>query len=116
MRKGTTMVALVALMVAIFATAAYAQAFYGDGGTDVFNETSGNDQMYGYGGEDKLYAYNYGGDRDKLYGGRNGDLVITDDGDGDDIADGGRGEDACYIDPGDEVHKCDGNVHVNEPL
>src|SRR5215204_7707026 len=75
MRKGTMMVALVALLVAIFATAAYAQTFIGDSGNDSSTETPGNDQMYGYGGEDELLAYIYGGDRDKLYGGRGNDYL-----------------------------------------
>ena len=110
-RKGTMMVALVALLVAIFATAAYAQTFIGDSGNDTFYETPGNDQMYGYGGEDELYAYQYENDVDKLYGGRGNDLVVTLDGDTDDVANGGRGRhDRCFVDPGDEVHACDGNV------
>ena|SRR5215203_4691818 len=110
-RKGTMMVALVALLVAIFATAAYAQTFIGDSGNDTFTETPGNDQMYGYGGEDELLAYIYGGDRDKLYGGRGNDYLEGHDGDGDDLIVGGKGgDDECYADFGDEVHSCDGNV------
>jgi len=121
MRKGTTIVALVALLVAIFATAAYAATIYCDGGgcfgtsdPDTLwedNADNVNDQMYGYGGEDELYAYQYENDVDKLYGGRGNDLVVTLDGDTDDVANGGRGQhDRCFVDPGDEVHKCDGNV------
>jgi len=105
------MVALVVLMVVIFATAAYAQTFYGGSGTDEFFDTPGNDQMYGYGGNDHLLADEFAGDRDKLYGGRGKDDLDVADGDPDDVADGGRGEEStCYADVGDEVHRCDGNV------
>ena len=114
MRKGTMMVALVALLVAIFATAAYAAVIEGDGGNNDLDESTGNgvnDQMYGYGGEDRLEAWQYTDDRDKLYGGRGKDDLDVADGDPDDVADGGRGEEStCYADVGDEVHRCDGNV------
>ena len=119
MRKGTKMVALVALLVAIFATAAYAATIincnggtcYGTNGEDEMYETSGNDQIYGFRGDDYIDAYSYEGDRDKLYGGRNNDDLYSDDGDGDDLIVGGRGqEDECFVDFGDEVHSCDGNV------
>ena len=120
MRKGTIMVALVALLVAIFATAAYAASIDCSGGTcngtgenDQLFESSGNDQMYGFRGEDILFANITGGDRDKLYGGRGNDALRADDGDGDDLVEGGRGRnDECTVDPGDEVHSCDGNVTV----
>ena len=111
MRKGTMMVALMALLVAIFATAAYAQTFIGDSGNDTFYETPGNDQMYGYGGQDRLEAWQEFYDRDKLYGGRNNDYLNADDEDPDDLLVGGRGQnDRCFVDAGDEVKSCDGNV------
>ena len=118
-RKGTMMVALVALLVAIFATAAYAATINctggpckGTGDPDTLNESAGNDQMYGYGARDFLDANNAApGDTDTLRGGRNNDDLVADDGDGDDVVYGGRGRDGeCTVDEGDEVHECDGNV------
>jgi Ca2+-binding RTX toxin-like protein len=120
MRKGTTMVvALAALLVAIFATAAYALdtinctggPCYGTDNVEFFDETAGNDQIYGYGGDDALFAYFWGDDTDKLYGGSNNDDLIADDGDGMDVLVGGKGkDDFCQGDVGDKFKQCDGNV------
>ena len=121
MRKGTTIVALVALLVAIFATAAYAViqcdggSCFGTSNPDILYEDNANnvdDQMYGYGSADSLYAYGFTDDRDKLYGGRGNDYLAADDGDDEDLLVGGRGRnDDCWGDLGDEFQGCDGNVH-----
>ena len=126
MRKGTIMVALAALLVAIFATAAYALTAdctggpcYGTKQDDHLDETqnSGDDQMYTYRGEDVLHAFQYPGDTDKLYGGPNNDQVDADDGDGNDlVVGGGGGDDRCWVDAGDEVKSCDGNVFRDLPI
>jgi hypothetical protein len=110
MRKGPMMVALVALLVAIFATAAYAATIEGDNSDDELFETPRSDSMYGFGGEDVLEAWDFRGDTDNLYGGRGNDDVIADDGDGRDLLDGGRGRnDYCEGDRGDSFRNCDGN-------
>ena len=101
MRKGTTMVALVALMVALFATAAYADLIEGDRRNNNLNETSGDDQIYGYRGADSLNADEFGNDVDQLFGGRGDDRLYADDGDNLDTLKGGRGTDRCYGDSGD---------------
>jgi hypothetical protein len=101
MRKGTMMVALVALLVAIFATAAYADLIEGNRRANILNETSGDDQMYGYRGGDSLYADVFGNDIDELFGGRGDDRLYADDGDNLDLLKGGGGTDRCYGDSGD---------------
>jgi len=115
MRKGTMMVALVALLVAIFATAAYAATIKGTAQNDVIvNETAGDDQIYGFRGADFIEARQFAGDRDKLYGGRGNDELDADDNDPDDLVVGGRGRnDSCEGDVGDEFKSCDGNVFRN---
>ena len=105
MRKGM-MMAVVALMVAMFATAAYAATIYGTNGNDELYETPQNDAIYGYAGNDYIDASWYGGDTDRLFGGRGHDELDADDGDGFDLLDGGRGYDVCYGDPGDRFVSC----------
>ena len=106
MRKTGMMMAVVAVLVAMFATAAYAATIYGTSGNDNLNETPQNDRMYGYGGNDDLDAYQYSGDTDRLYGGRGHDTLDASDGDGFDLLDGGRGYDVCYGDSGDNFVSC----------
>jgi Ca2+-binding RTX toxin-like protein len=105
MRKGM-MMAVVALMVAMFATAAYAATITGNDRANTLNETSQNDTIYGRGGNDELNAWQFSGDRDRLYGGGGADYLDADDGDGEDLLDGGRGYDVCYGDPGDNFVSC----------
>ncbi len=100
------MVAIMALMVAMFATAAYAATIVGTDGNDDLPETAGNDQIYGFRGVDTLDATAYDNDIDKLYGGRGPDTLYADDGDGFDELYGGRGYDICYGDPGDIFVNC----------
>ena len=127
-RKGTMMVALGALLVAIFATAAYADTINCQGGNcfgtddpDILNEVTNpprplaaNEQMYGFRGADELNAWQYGwSDTDKLYGGRGNDTLNAADNDPDDLVYGGRGRnDVCIIDAGDETKGCDRNVQI----
>jgi len=95
------MVATVALLVALFAAAAYADTIKGTQAADYLDvETSGNDQIYGRGGADEIFATNWGQDTDKLYGGRGADELDAWDGDGNDVLNGGRGVDECWGDPG----------------
>ena len=75
---------------------------------DLMHERQGTvkDVMYGKGGEDVLDANNFNFDRDRLYGGARGDKLLTNDGDGRDVAKGGKGRDICYVDPGDRTVGC----------
>jgi Ca2+-binding RTX toxin-like protein len=106
-KRITILVAIVALMVAMFATAAYAATIHGDNTNEALYETPQNDQIYGRGGNDFLDAVVYSGDTDKLYGGRGSDEVSASDGDTSDLLDGGRGEDSCYGDAGDTFVRCE---------
>ena len=101
-RRMTMMVAVMALMVATFATAAYAAVIIeGTNGSNTLYETSRNDVMYGYGGDDTLRAFRFAGESDVLYGGNQNDYLNTADGDNRDTNYGGRGYDVCVGDSGD---------------
>jgi Ca2+-binding RTX toxin-like protein len=106
MRRTGMMVAMVAVMVALFATAAYAATIEGNSRDNTLFETPQNDRMYGYGGQDDLYADDFSGDTDRLYGGGGADYLDAQDGDGQDLLDGGRGYDVCVGDPGDTFVSC----------
>ena len=98
-RKGTIVVALVALMVAIFATAAYADTITGNDRNNTLRETGGDDDMFGKGGEDTLLAGQYSGDVDNLYGNGQKDYLDAVDEDTDDFVAGGAGSgDVCWVD------------------
>ena len=99
--------ALMALMVPMFAAVAYAAVIYGTDNRDVLYETRRNDQMYGYGGNDTLKAQRFGGDRDVLYGGAGNDVLRARDGDGLDTLRGGPGYDRCFGDVGDAFFNCE---------
>jgi len=75
---------------------------------DLIHERQGTvkDRIYGLDGHDVLDANNFNFDRDVLYGGARGDKLLTNDGDGRDVARGGGGRDVCYVDPGDRTVGC----------
>ena len=75
---------------------------------DLIHERQGTvkDRIYGLDGNDVLDANNFNFDRDVLYGGARGDKLLTNDGDGRDVARGGGGRDVCYVDPGDRTVGC----------
>jgi Ca2+-binding RTX toxin-like protein len=113
-KRMTIMVAIVALMVAMFATVAYAATIHGTNANDSLYETPQNDQMSGRGGNDFLDAVVYDGDIDKLDGGGGSDELNADEaGTGDplDVLDGGKGDDSCYGDPYDTFVRCE-SIHV----
>ncbi len=64
------------------------------------------DRVYGYDAKDRLVASTFSNDEDKLYGGRGNDVLFTNDNDGRDLANGGKGRDRCVADPGDRVRSC----------
>jgi len=103
MRKTGMMVAMVAVMVALFATAAYANHLTGNNGDNVIFETAGNDRLEGRGGDDVLDANNFGSDRDTLLGGEGADRLLANDGDTMDTTNGGPGFDICVVDRRSEV-------------
>ncbi len=97
------MVAMVAVMVALFATAAYAATIDGNNNANVLIETSGDDLIRGMGGGDVLDANNYGGDGDILRGGPGNDRLLANDGDSLDLVFGGPGFDICVVDDRSEI-------------
>ena len=134
MRKLTTMVAVMMLMVALTATAAFAavkhgtnagETLYGTPREDTIYAYGGADLIYGYGGADALYGGNEAGWGDKVLGGASNDRVLGQNGDdalygeggsdrvyggyGDDLVVGGNGGDTLDAGPGaDEVNARDG--------
>ena len=64
------------------------------------------DVIYGYRGHDVLDANNFFREKDRLYGGAQGDKLLANDHDGRDVLKGGRGRDRCYGDPGDRFVSC----------
>jgi hypothetical protein len=77
---------------------------------DVLHERVGNrekDRILGLDGKDDMEAALFRNDRDRLDGGRQGDRILTNDGDRRDAARGGRGRDTCLIDQGDANSSCE---------
>ena len=109
------MVAIVALMVALFATAAYAAAtaVYGTNGDEWVDESSGllDDRIYALDGDDYINAVlgwsTTNSDTDKLFGGKGDDDLAADDGDGADLLNGGPGYDRCWGTQGDRFASCE---------
>jgi hypothetical protein len=97
------LVAMVAVMVALFATAAYAATIEGDDNANALFETRGDDQLFGFGGGDVLDANNYGGDTDVLRGGFGDDHLLANDGETRDTVFGGSGYDVCVVNAPSEI-------------
>jgi Ca2+-binding RTX toxin-like protein len=115
MRRVMLMLAAVAMMVSLFAAVAYAAEIQGSDNDETLNESQRNDQIAGHKGEDIIVANFYTlaqtpgglGDTDKAKGNRGDDTINTQDGDGRDTINGGRGIDTCVADAGDEVKNCE---------
>lgn len=123
MRRLMIMVALVVLLVGVFAAAAYARTFtctdlpcYGTSDRDVINERPAfgvPDEIFGRAGLDKINAGISPGDEDILHGQNGNDRLNTDDGvegvidDPLDTVYGGKGTDTCRVDEGDEYFGCE---------
>lgn len=121
MRRIVMLLGMAMLLVAVAAGVAVAVdktceniPCYGTNNDDVLIEREGNnkaDRIYGLDGSDDIDANNWRLDRDRLFGGRNGDRLLTNDNDGADLASGGRGSDKCIVDRGDQTRGCN-NVNV----
>jgi len=123
MRRIVIMGAMVALLVGVFASVAYARTFtctdlpcYGTDNPDVINERPAYgvpDEIFGLRGADVIDAGISYSDEDILWGNRGNDTLYTDDGDGLDEAHGGAGaNDTCVIDVGDVAFSCENLVVV----
>jgi Ca2+-binding RTX toxin-like protein len=103
MRRVTLILAAVAMMVALFAIAAYAADIQGTNKQDFLNESTGNDTINGGDRGDIINANLYGSDRDEVDGDQGHDTLNVADGDDADTAKGGHGWDVCTGDAGDEL-------------
>ena len=76
---------------------------------DVLYERIGTvkDRIDGLDGHDVIDANTFNADRDVLLGGNQGDKLLTNDTDGRDRANGGRGRDVCYVSQGDATRSCE---------
>ena len=111
------MLALTALLVAVFASVALAvnkqctyYPCYGTNYSDTLYERGGNgvpDYIIGRRYGDLINANSFTADRDVLDGQRGNDRLKAQDGDGRDELYGGPGYDVCYIDAGDYTRGCD---------
>jgi Ca2+-binding RTX toxin-like protein len=113
MRRVTLMLAAVAMIVSLFAIAAYAADIQGTNSTETLNESNKNDQIHALVGDDTIQANTYGNDTDRVHGNKGIDTINVKDGDPDDTAWGGRGDDTCFGDTAlppaesDEFHSCE---------
>jgi Ca2+-binding RTX toxin-like protein len=117
MRRLVMISVLVALLVALFATAALARNFQctdrpceGGPQDDVIFERGGDgvgDTIFGRRGNDRIFADRFGDDQDILIGGPGNDRLHADDNDGQDELRGGTGYDRCFGDMGDVFISCE---------
>jgi hypothetical protein len=109
------MVAAMAVMVSLFAVAAYAAEIQGSDDGETLIETERNDKINGHRGGDEINAAFYMitatpgglGDTDEVKGNRGDDDLDVGDGDFRDTVNGGPGTDECRVDNGDEVKNCE---------
>jgi opacity protein-like surface antigen len=109
MRRVMLMLAAMAVMVSLFAAAAYAAEIWGTSQNDKLFESNLDDKIYGRQGNDYIDAMKYKNDRDKVYGNRDDDIISVKDDDEEDYVDGGQGYDKCWADIGelDRVINCE---------
>src|SRR5215217_5967937 len=98
MRRVTLMLAAMAMMVSLFAAAAYAATIVGTDQPEKLFESDLNDKIAGRAGGDEIDASTYMGDTDKVNGNRGADHIFVDDTDDFDTVQGGRGFDVCVGD------------------
>ncbi len=87
----------------------------GSDNDDELHEREGNntrDRILGLDGNDLIDANNYTSDRDVLEGGPRSDRLLTNDNDRADAARGGRGNDRCIIDRGDNASSCNVGIQA----
>jgi Ca2+-binding RTX toxin-like protein len=96
-RRVAVLLAVMGLMVVLFAGAALAVVRVGDAGPNRLVGTAENDTLRGLGGADTLIGR---GDSDRLFGGSGGDLINARERgrDEDDLVDCGAGRDTVLTD------------------
>jgi Ca2+-binding RTX toxin-like protein len=107
MRRVTLMLAAMAMIVSLFAVAAYAAEIWGTAQNDDIYETNQDDNIFGRQGNDYVTAAKYEGDTDKVEGNRDNDTISVEDGDNKDRVDGGQDFDVCVGDPNDVIINCE---------
>jgi Ca2+-binding RTX toxin-like protein len=112
MRRVTLMLAAVAMIVALFAVAAYAADIQGTNDSEDLLESDRSDTITALEGDDFINATTYAStatreENDRAHGNNGDDIIWVNDGDGDDHAFGGEGDDTCLVDPGDEFDGCE---------
>ena len=112
MLLGVLMVMLVAaagVAVAVTKTCGDNLPCTGTDNDDILYERTGSvkDRILGKDGRDRIQAVTFNADRDRLEGGRQGDRLVTADGDGRDSAQGGAGRDTCIVNRRDARSSCE---------
>jgi hypothetical protein len=76
---------------------------------DVLHERNGRlkDAIFAFRGRDVLDANNFFNEKDRLFGGDQGDKLLANDHDSRDVLKGGRGRDRCFGDKGDRFRSCE---------
>jgi hypothetical protein len=98
MRRVTLMLAAVAMMVSLFAVVAYAAEIKGTENSEDLLESSRADTIHALVGDDFIDAHTYAGDADRVHGNKGDDTIWVNDGDPQDTARGGKGDDTCVGD------------------
>jgi hypothetical protein len=125
MRRVMRVLAAMAVMVPLFATAAYAATIVGTSQGDILLDSQLDDTIFGRGSGDEIRAdafgtggegfllcgdppetCDFGPDTDEANGNAGDDFINVDDGDNLDTARGGRGDDVCVGDTLAELN-CD---------
>ena len=124
-KRAPMLLAAIAVMVALFATAAYAAEIHGTEKEDFLTESQRGDTITALAGDDTVDAAadfvnppGGPGDRDIVHGNKGDDKIELRDGDGKDIAYGGKGTlDYCWgdtTDVGDGGDKFFGCEYIND--
>ena len=104
MRRVMLILVAMAVMVSLFAAAAYAAEIWGTEDNEILLDPSKqDDSFFGRQGDDEIYGQLFRGDKDYVEGNRDDDIIRVDDGDNQDTAIGGEGFDECWGDRGDEL-------------
>jgi Ca2+-binding RTX toxin-like protein len=107
MRRVTMLLAAIAVLVTLFAAAAYAATIVGTHQNETLLESELNDTISGRGGIDHIFADQFRADRDVANGNGGNDDINAFDQDDLDTLSGGDGYDLCRGDPGDEFRSCE---------
>jgi len=124
-RKVAIMLGMAMLLVIVAAGAALAVTKQcgnnlpceGTENEDTLYERQGTvrDVIYGFGAHDVIDANTFNFDKDRLFGGDQGDKLLANDGDGRDVVKGGDGRDVCLVDQGDRTVNCEERRDVAGP-